>query len=118
MGKAPTTARLSLRDEPGATRKLRGAICEAATASRLPEDARFELLLAATEAFTNAIKGASGPQSVDVQIKACDEGVEVVITDRGRFAPQTLAEGPLEGEGGRGIPLMVALVDEVEFTSV
>ena len=39
------------------------------------------------------------------------------MADRGRFEAPIRDESPLDAEGGRGIPLMLALVDEVEFAS-
>ena len=116
MGHPQTTVRLKLRDEPDAARKLRAAVCDVAASTRLPPAARFDLKLAATEAFANAIKGPG--HAVEVAITASDESVEVELTDRGRFAPEPRTEGPLEVERGRGIPLMLALADEVEFTSL
>jgi hypothetical protein len=44
--------------------------------------------------------------------------VDVELTNRGRFRPAFGDERALEAESGRGIPLMLALVDEVEFSSV
>ena len=81
----------------------------------LPQEARFDLKLAATEALTNALVGASADHEVDVFMATDDDSVEVEVLDRGGFRPYVRNGHVLEAEGGRGIPLMLALVDEVEF---
>ena len=110
--------RLRLRNEPGATSNLRRALDCIARASGLAADATFDLKLAATEALTNAIKGAPRNDVVDVAIEGGDRAVDVEVTHRGRFRPAFGIVAALEAESGRGIPLMLALVDEVEFASL
>jgi anti-sigma regulatory factor (Ser/Thr protein kinase) len=75
---------------------------------------RFDLKLAATEAVTNALKGTPGP--VDVTLTGEDGVVTVEVSDRGGLSPRLAApaRGP-EAEGGRGIALMLALLDHVAF---
>jgi serine/threonine-protein kinase RsbW len=110
--------RLRIGDEPGATSKLRRALDRVARASGLPADAAFDLNLAATEALTNAVTGAPRNHAVDVAIEGQEGRVDVELTNRGRFRPALPDQSALEAESGRGIPLMLALVDEVEFSSV
>jgi len=119
MGHTQTTRHLELCNEPESTRRLRAELEQVASACELADEARFDLKLAATEALTNAFKGAAGKHSVDVVIVGSAGAVDVEITDRGRFAPTVRSEqSALDAEGGRGIPLMLALVDEVEFSSL
>ena len=118
MAQAQTTVRLRLCNEPDATRKLRAALTRVADEVELPMDERFELKVAATEALTNAIKGAPDEHAVEVVITGSDAAVDVEVVDRGRFTPRMRKDEGLEAEGGRGIPLMLALVDEVEFATV
>jgi serine/threonine-protein kinase RsbW len=103
---------LILHDEPTATRRLRASIDEVADEYPLPGGERFELKLAATEALTNALK-SSGGDPVRIRIVPRPEEIEVEVADRGSF--ETGARS--EREGGRGIPLMLALVDEVHFST-
>ncbi len=103
---------LILHDEPTATRRLRASIDEVADEYPLPGNERFELKLAATEALTNALK-SSGGDPVRIRIVPRPEEIEVEIADRGSFG---MGARP-EREGGRGIPLMLALVDEVHFST-
>ena len=110
--------RLRIRNEPGATSKLRRALDRVARASDLPADAAFDLKLAATEALTNAVKGVPEGQAVDVAIEGHHRRVDDESTNNDPLRPAFGDESELEAEGGRGIPLMLALVDEVEFASV
>lgn len=74
---------------------------------------RFDLKLAATEALTNAVKQAGDGHVVEVVLEGHDGVVDVQVADRGRFVPPSRRSG--FSEGGRGIPLMLALADEIEF---
>ena len=112
-----TTIRLELCNTPDATFTLRRALDRVAADCQLPDDARFELTLAATEAVTNALKGAPQEHAVEVALACTEVGVDVEVVDRGRFEPRIREESPVDAESGRGIPLMLALVDEIEFAS-
>ena len=114
----PAAVRLRLCNEPAATVTLREALDHVAQRSHLSDEARFELKLAATEALTNAVKDAPAGHAVDVSIRGGQAAVEVELTDRGRFVARTRHDRIDEAEGGRGIPLMLALVDHVEFASL
>ncbi len=100
----------------------------AASDSTLADERIDDLKLAVSEACTNAIE-AHGAISTDERVLlrcSADGGtVEVSIQDRGRgFDPAQLPDHPpvtdpdrLKFERGLGIPLIRALVDEVEFSS-
>ena len=103
---------LTVHNDPSATRTLRATLDEVADECALASDERFDLKLAATEALANALRGAPEGDPVQVRIVPSPEAIEVEVADRGVFNP---ARGPGD-EGGRGIPLMLALVDEVEFS--
>ena len=76
---------------------------------RLSEPATFELKVAATEALANALKHGAPPVTVTL---ACRNGsLEVEISDCGEFPPNATPSP----DGGRGIPLMIALADEVRL---
>lgn len=109
---------LRLRNEPSSTRALRAAVDRIADDCELGGETRFELKLAATEALTNALKDSPASHVVDVSISGCERAVDIEVTDRGTFTPRIHAgERVLDAESGRGIPLMLALVDEIEFAS-
>jgi anti-sigma regulatory factor (Ser/Thr protein kinase) len=80
---------------------------------RLAEDEVLDILLAANEAFGNALADPSRLRSIAVHVEASiDDGVvEVVVRDHGRWQ-----ESRHLGEGvGLGLALMHALMDSVEL---
>jgi serine/threonine-protein kinase RsbW len=108
---------LRLTNGPSATRAVRAAVDRIADARNLAEADRFDLKVAATEAVTNALRDAPAGQVVDVTVTADESSIDIEVAGRGRFAPSHRAfEYGTDAEGGRGIPLMIALADEVEFT--
>ncbi|MEO8290434.1 MAG: ATP-binding protein [Gaiellaceae bacterium] len=117
------TLLLHLRNQPSSTLELRAAVDRIADACHLGGETRFELKLAATEALTNALREAPESHVVDVAISGCESAVDIEVTDPGVFAPRVRSDAErgldrrLDAESGRGIPLMLALVDEVEFAS-
>ena len=102
--------RLSVTDESFAAGRLRAAVTTLAEENGLSDGATFELKLAATEALSNALRHGAPP--VDVTLEARDGAVEVEIADHGTFATRAGRR-----DGGRGLPLMVALADEVVLDS-
>jgi serine/threonine-protein kinase RsbW len=107
--------KLAEHSAPGA--ELREAIDGLGERYGLNAEQLFELKVAATEALTNALRGSSSDRAVDVSLGLREDAVEIEVRNRGTFelADPTLFD--MESEGGRGIPLMIALVDEVEFAS-
>jgi anti-sigma regulatory factor (Ser/Thr protein kinase) len=107
---------LRVRDQPAATREVRAAIDRLADECGIGEEVRFDLKVAGTEALTNALKRAPHGDAVDVAM-VCRGGT-IDIELRHQAGGRLLArEHELDAEGGRGIPLMLALVDEVEFAA-
>src|SRR5437763_592801 len=84
-----------------------GELAEVGTAA---EDEVLDVLLAVSEAFTNAVMHAGRPCSIAVQVDAsCSQGlVNIVVRDYGRWPDRT-------GGSGFGLPLMQALMDGVDF---
>ena len=76
--------------------------------ARVP-GATFELKLAVTEARANAILHGKPP--VEVNLECHERAIVVEVCDHGTYTRST--GGNLEG--GRVVPLMVALADDVEL---
>ena len=115
----PTTpsVHLTLRDDPAPTRALRAALDDLGARFGLGKEELFELKVAATEALTNAIRGSLDGRPVDVAVQPHEDAIEVEVSNHGAFELGDPAISDIESERGRGIPLMFALVDEVEFAS-
>lgn len=81
-----------------------------------------DIELALTEACTNVLKHAFDSQEeYRVEIKLDNNECSIAVIDEGRgfdhFALAKGEEAAMSAEGGRGIQLMRALVDNVNFTS-
>lgn len=98
----------------------------ASSDSTLADERIDDLKLAVSEACTNAIEAhdaAGSAERVLVRCQAGTDALEVCVEDRGQgFDPSDLPDHPpvtdpdrLKFERGLGIPLIRALVDEVEF---
>jgi anti-sigma regulatory factor (Ser/Thr protein kinase)/putative methionine-R-sulfoxide reductase with GAF domain len=79
---------------------------------RLTADAAvsYEVLVASQEACANAIEHSYGPDAATFGLRATieDRRIRIIVTDRGRWRASR-SEGR-----GRGLPLMRALMDDVE----
>jgi serine/threonine-protein kinase RsbW len=107
---------LKLDARPTATRELRAAVDRVAEECGLDRGERFDLKLAATEAVTNALKGSPESDKVEVTVAGHEDTVDVEVVDQGVFSRVRAAlHRGLDSESGRGIPIILALVDEVEF---
>jgi serine/threonine-protein kinase RsbW len=108
---------LKLDGRATATRELRAAVERVAEECGLDRGERFDLKLAATEAVTNALKGSPESHTVEVTVAGHEDAVDVEVVDQGVFSRVRAAlHRGADSESGRGIPIILALVDEVEFT--
>ncbi len=100
----------SFRAHPSALYKIRTFVREVAAAQGMADSLVDDLVLAASEASANAILHTNSPR-VEVTFRVSGTKVEVRIDDAGVFH-RRLPMPDLDGRG-RGIPLMMALMDEV-----
>ena len=117
MRQTTSSALLALHEDPAPTRRLRAALDDVGARYGLSDGELFDLKVAATEALTNAIKGSGSGRDIDVAVEPHEGAIEVEVRNRGSFDLGDTALADVESEEGRGIPLMFALVDEVEFAS-
>jgi anti-sigma regulatory factor (Ser/Thr protein kinase) len=102
-----------VRAHPSSVRLVRQFVREQIQASDFVE-VEADLLLAVSEAANNAVLH-SGTDEVHVMWRLQGPCAEVLVRDRGVFRPRIPM--PSRGEqGGRGIPLMMAVMDEVDFS--
>jgi anti-sigma regulatory factor (Ser/Thr protein kinase) len=103
--------RRDFRAHPSALYQMRQFIREQATDADLTDSLVDDLVLAVSEACVNAVVH-SDTSSVRVSWRTLADQVEVTIEDDGVFE-RKVPIPELDGTAGRGIPLMLALVDEV-----
>jgi anti-sigma regulatory factor (Ser/Thr protein kinase) len=103
---------------PAGARAARSLVREAAAEAGLDEESAWDLMLAATEAVTNAIKhGKAWPNDCILFITApCPRGLCVQVCDLGTF-DSALEPAPVEATSGRGMQIIAALVDRLELRS-
>jgi PAS domain S-box-containing protein len=98
-----------LGDEPS-LRAFRGTLRRwLAAAGAAPEELQ-DVTMAANEAIQNAIEHAHAlsRRAVEVQLDRTNGAIEVAVRDHGAWRP------PRESSRGRGLPLMRALMDDVD----
>jgi anti-sigma regulatory factor (Ser/Thr protein kinase) len=101
---------------PQSAPRARALVGEAAAGCGLDADAAWALMLATTEAVANAIKHggacAGRPDAIGVLIEARGEELSVEVRDCGSFQ-SPVDDGNSRPRRGHGIPLMVAVVDQL-----
>ena len=102
-----------VRAHPSSVRLVRQFVREQIAASEFDE-VEADILLAVSEAANNAVLH-SGTDEVHVIWRLQGPCAEVLVRDRGVFRHRIPM--PARGEqGGRGIPLMMAVMDEVDVS--
>jgi anti-sigma regulatory factor (Ser/Thr protein kinase) len=103
---------------PAGARAARSLVREAAAEAGLEDESAWDLMLAATEAVTNAIKhGKAWPNDCILFVTSpCPRGLCVQVCDLGTF-DSALEPAPVEATSGRGMQIIAALVDRLELRS-
>jgi anti-sigma regulatory factor (Ser/Thr protein kinase) len=121
---AEPTRELVLPNDPARIREVRSFVSEFLTDLRAPVDASSDVLLAASEAASNAMKYGRFPESrSELRIQCVLAGTEVivVVADEG----PGLEKVPIDQDGipdplalgGRGMFLMKELTDDLQIES-
>jgi serine/threonine-protein kinase RsbW len=100
---------------PEGVPRARGIVRELASDLGLDPATTWELMLATTEAFANAVEHgrACEPCGILLRVEATDGHVGVEVSDcGGPFLTPLSSKRP--GEGGRGLPIIAAITDELE----
>ena len=101
---------------PEGVPRARAIVRELAAELRLDRATTWELMLATTEAFANAVEHgkACGRRGVLLRAEAGDGRVGVEVRDCGGRFPAARAFAKSHGEGGRGIAIIQAITDQLE----
>jgi serine/threonine-protein kinase RsbW len=100
---------------PASARVARLIVHDAAIESGLDDDRAWDLMLATSEAFANAIQHgrAWANECILLTTEPCPGGLRVEVTDRGNFDGR-LEPTPIDATTGRGILIIAAVVDRLE----
>lgn len=103
---------------PASARAARSIVREAAAEAGLEGEPAWDLMLAATEAVTNAVQhGKAWPNDCILLVtEPCPRGLWVQVCDLGTF-DSALGPAPPEATSGRGMQIIAALVDRLEVRS-
>jgi len=103
----------SFRAHPSALHDIREFVRGLGEDEHIGVDALDDLVLAVSEACANAIIHTNSP-TVEVACRFSSQAVEVRVRDAGVFRRKVPV--PELGGTGRGIPMMMAVMDEVAIT--
>jgi anti-sigma regulatory factor (Ser/Thr protein kinase) len=114
---APVSRLLHLPAEPAALVNARQYISEEALACGLDGTDHYQFVYAFNEALTNAIKHGvpDGLGMITVSVAYDSDALTVTVYDPGRA--NTVQTRAPEGEGGRGLGLMLAMTDALNIQS-
>jgi anti-sigma regulatory factor (Ser/Thr protein kinase) len=101
---------------PESAATARAIVREAAGEQGLDDRAIWDLMLATTEAVSNAVlhgQGCAEPEVIRLRIQTTEDGVFIEVCDCGRFTRRRVVSE--RREGGRGIPIMSAVTDDFEL---
>jgi anti-sigma regulatory factor (Ser/Thr protein kinase) len=100
---------------PASAQAARSIVREAAAEAGLEGEPAWDLMLASTEAISNAIQHgkAWANDCVLFATEPCPRGLRVEVCDLGSF-DSALEPAPLEATSGRGMQIIAALVDRLE----
>src|SRR5918999_4647259 len=97
---------------PESAQQARAIIRHVASELQLDGPTTFDLMLATTEAFANAIEHGEpcDPRGIRLRVESRDDGLGVEVRDCGYYSDEPRRR-KLAGEGGRGMPIIAAIMD-------
>jgi serine/threonine-protein kinase RsbW len=106
---------LSVGAAPQNLRAIRTFVDQAAAAARLDAERAYDLKVAVSEACANAVEhSGSEHRPLEICATAHPDRLVVEVANGADFRVNPTGTAPSE-ERGLGLPLMVAMVDEVRF---
>jgi serine/threonine-protein kinase RsbW len=106
-----------LPSAPASAPEARALVRDAASELRLDGSTTWELMLATTEAVANAIEHGEpcDPRGIFVRVEATDGTFGVEVCDCGGCFPAKARSKNRAQLGGRGIPIIAAIMDKLEI---
>ena len=101
---------------PEGVPRARAIVRELASDLQLDGATTWELMLATSEAFANAVQHgrACDPHGIFLRVESGNGRVGVEVADCGGCFPCKPSSGKRGGEGGRGLPIIAAIMDHLE----
>ena len=102
---------------PESARRARAIIRDVAAELHLDGPTTFDLMLATTEAFANAIQHGEpcDPRGIRLRVESRYGGLGVEVRDCSTRTDEP-RRPKLTGEGGRGMPIIAALMDDLQVS--
>jgi anti-sigma regulatory factor (Ser/Thr protein kinase) len=106
-----------LPSAPASATEARALVRDAVDELSLDGSTTWELMLATTEAVTNAIEHGQpcDPRGIFLRVDAQDDAVGVEVCDCGGDFPSGRPSEKPDYEGGRGIEIIAAITDHLEI---
>jgi serine/threonine-protein kinase RsbW len=106
-----------LPSAPASAPEARALVRDAASELRLDGSTTWELMLATTEAVANAIEHGEpcDPRGIFVRVEATDGTFGVEVCDCGGCFPAKARSKKPAQLGGRGMPIIAAIMDKLEI---
>ena len=105
---------------PESAARARAIVREASIEQGLDDDGAWSLMLATSEALSNAVLHgrpcSDGDKAILLRVLSSEDGLCVEVCDCGRFDAAPLPPAPDETHG-RGIPIISAVVDHLELVT-
>ena len=104
-----------LPSAPASATEARALVRDAASELRLDGSTTWELMLATTEAVANAVEHGQpcDPRGIFLRLEALDGTFEVEVRDCGGCFPAQPRSTKPDKQGGRGMPIIAAIVDRL-----
>ncbi len=123
MGNLIYSQREFFSSEKASMTKIEPVLCRLKQLVNIADDRFYNLLIAVTEAFNNAIVHGNKldpAKKVEVEIEVTTIDIQIVIKDQGTgFDPERLADPRdpenLLKENGRGVFIIKSLLDQVDY---
>ena len=108
-----------LEAAPESAAIARAIVRDFADEQGLEATAVWDLMLATTEAVTNAVlhgRGCRETEAIRLELAVSHDGLFVEVSDCGRFEDGRVKVPSRDRVGGRGIPIMAAVTDDFELS--